>query len=83
MLADIERPLFSESLDPPLDNTEILDVVMPVYNLLEYSDHFSSTSRKLWQYCIDESNGNVFNSESFKHRLKFTSTTNITVILLK
>ena len=83
MLADIERPLFSESLDPPLDNAEILDVVMPVYNLLEYNDHFSSTSRKFWQYCLDEPNGNVVNSESFNYRLKFTSTTNITAILLQ
>ena len=24
---------------------------MPMYNLIEYSDNYSKTSRSLWQYC--------------------------------
>ena len=26
---------------------------MPMYNLIEYSDHYSKTSGGLWQYCKD------------------------------
>ena len=28
-----------------------IDIVMPMYNLIEYSDNYSKTSRSLWQYC--------------------------------
>ena len=31
-----------------------LDVVMPMYNFIEYSNNYSNTSRILWQYCRDE-----------------------------
>ena len=27
-----------------------LDAVMPMYNLLEYSDNYSERSRSLWNY---------------------------------
>ena len=30
-----------------------IDIVMPMYNLIEYSDNYSKTSRSLWQYCKD------------------------------
>ena len=33
------------------DNAENIDIVMPVYNLIEYSDNYSKTSGSLWQYC--------------------------------
>ena len=33
-----------------IDNGEYIDIVMPIYNLIEYSD-FSKTSGSLWQYC--------------------------------
>ena len=39
-----------------IDNTEDLDVVMPMYNLLEYSDNCSMTSESLWNYYRDEVN---------------------------
>ena len=26
---------------------------MPMYNLMEYNDNYSKTSRSLWQYCKD------------------------------
>ena len=32
------------------DNAEYLDIVMPMYNLIEYSDNYSKTSGSLWQY---------------------------------
>ena len=37
-----------------IDNAEYLDIVMPIYNLLEYSENYSITSGSLWRYCRDE-----------------------------
>ena len=34
-----------------IDNAEYIDIVMPMYNLIEYSDKYSKTSGNLWQYC--------------------------------
>ena len=34
-----------------VDDAHDIDVAMPVYNLTEYSDNYSKTSRILWQYC--------------------------------
>ena len=36
-----------------IDNTEYIDIVMPMYNLIEYSDNYSKTSGSLRQYCKD------------------------------
>ena len=58
-----------------------IDVVMPMYNLIEYSDAYSKTSGSLWQYYRDEpaldNNGNITdfpydnnNSASFKLKQK-------------
>ena len=33
-----------------IDNAEDLDIVIPIYNLLEYSDNYSMTSGSLWNY---------------------------------
>ena len=30
------------------------DVVMPMYNVMEYSDNYLKTSGILWQYCINK-----------------------------
>ena len=43
---------------------------MPMYNLIEYTENYSKTSRKIWQYYKDEPNDNLANSESFKSRVK-------------
>ena len=34
-----------------IDNAECIDIVMPMYNLIEYNDNYSKTSGSLWQYC--------------------------------
>ena len=34
-----------------IDNAQYIDIVMPMYNLIEYSDNCSNTSGSLWQYC--------------------------------
>ena len=36
-----------------IDNAEYIDIVMPLYNVIEYSDNRSKTSGSLWQYCKD------------------------------
>ena len=46
-------------------NAEDLDVVLPMHNLIEYSDNYTKTSGSLWQYCRNEPNNNIENSESF------------------
>ena len=33
-----------------IDNAEDLDVVMPMYNLLEYSKNYKKTAGSLWNY---------------------------------
>ena len=37
-----------------VENAEDLNVVMPMYNLLEYSKNYSKTSASLWNYYRDE-----------------------------
>ena len=42
-----------------INNTQIdyvhdIDVIMPMYSLIEYSYNYSETSGILWQYCRDE-----------------------------
>ena len=37
-----------------VDNAEDIDIVMPMYNLIEYRDACSKTSGSLWQYYRDE-----------------------------
>ena len=50
-----------------IDNAEDLDVVMPMYNLLEHSKNYRKTIGSLWNYYRDEpSNPLSLNSESFK-----------------
>ena len=35
------------------ENAKDIDIVMPMYKLIEYSDNYSKTSGSLWQYCTD------------------------------
>ena len=53
-----------------IDNAQDIDIVMPMYNLIEYSDNYSKTSGSLWQYYKDDPNDNIENSESFKYKIK-------------
>ena len=46
-----------------------------MYNLIEYSDNYSKTSRSLWQYYKDDPNDNLANSKSFKSKVKITGKT--------
>ena len=37
-----------------IDDAEDLDLVMPMYNLIEHSSSYSETTRSLWFYSKDE-----------------------------
>ena len=62
----------SEINNTQADNAKDIDIVMPMYNLIEYSDNYVKTSGSLWQYYRDEPNNNLANSESFKFKVKVT-----------
>ena len=52
-----------------IDNAEDLEIVMPMYYLLEYSKNYRKTTGSLWNYYRNEqSNPLSSNSESFKHK---------------
>ena len=42
-----------------VDNAEDLDIVTPMYNLIEYSRNYSKTTRSLWNYYRDEPNSDA------------------------
>ena len=58
------------------DNAEDLDVVMPMYNLPEYSKSYKKTTASLWNYYRDQpSNSLSTNFESFKYKPSITGNT--------
>ena len=65
----------SRTNNTEIDNAKYIDIVMPMYNLIEYSDNQSKSSGSLWQYCKDEPNDNIANSESFKYKIKIIGKT--------
>ena len=42
-----------------IDNAKDIDIVIPMHNLMEYSDNYAKTSGSLWQYYRDEPNANL------------------------
>ena len=61
-----------------INNTDIdngIDIVMPMYNLIEYSNNYSKTSGGLWQYYKDDPNDNLTDSKSFISKVKITGNT--------
>ena len=59
-----------------IDNVEDLDVVMSMYNLLEYSQNYRKAAGSLWNYYRDEpSNPLSSNSESFKYKTSIVGKT--------
>ena len=41
----------SEINNTQVDNAKDINIVIPMYNLIEYSDNYSKTCGSLWQYC--------------------------------
>ena len=58
-----------------LGNAKDIDIVMPMCDLIEYSNTYSKLSRSLCQYQKDELNNNFADSESFKSKIKITGKT--------
>ena len=58
-----------------IDNAQDIDIIMPMYNLIEYSDNHSKTSGSLWQYYKNDPNDNITQSELIKSKIKITGKT--------
>ena len=63
--------------DEHVDTAENLDIVMPMYNLIEYSDNYQVSSATLYQYKRDEppednavADLTASNSDSLKYKIK-------------
>ena len=77
----------SEIKNTQVDNAKDLDIVMSMYNLIEYRDNYSKTSGRLWQYCkdipaVNNNNGIVdFTdnnlTDSFNFKVKITNQTGV------
>ena len=75
----------SEINNTQIDNTKDIDILMPMYNLIEYSNNYSKPFGSLWQHCKDiqavDNNGNIaiFNeanaTDSFNSKAKMTAQT--------
>ena len=63
-----------------VDEADFINITMPMYNLIEYSDNYSDTSGSLWQFKRDEIEGNVDlavnNSSSYKYKSSFITDRN-------
>ena len=59
-----------------INNAEDLDVVMPMYNLLEYSQNYRKSAGSLWNYCRDEPSEPLSSdSDSLKYKTSITGNT--------
>ena len=60
-----------------IDNAKDIDIVMPMYSLIEYNDNYSKVSGSLWQYYKYELRkyDNLADSELFKPKIKITGNT--------
>ena len=60
-----------------INNTEDLDIAMPMYNLLKYSKNYRKTTGSLWNfYRYEPSNPLPSNSEFFEYKTSITGNTN-------
>ena len=63
-----------------IDNADFINITMPMYNLIGYSDNYSDTSGSLWDFKRDEivNNADVTNdnnSPSFKYKASIIGNT--------
>ena len=74
--------------DEHADTAENLDIVMPMYNLIEYSDNYQDSSATLYQYKRDEPPDNnadliANNSASFKYKVNLLGNPVVTNRIVK
>ena len=65
----------SEINNTQVENAKDIDIVMPMYNLIEYSDNYAKTTGSLWQYFRDEPDNNMADAESFKSKINIKGKT--------
>ena len=75
----------SEINNTQIDNAKDIDMVIPMYNLIEYSDNYAKTTGTLWQYYKDIPARNANNqtveftegnlTDSFNFKVKITGQT--------
>ena len=70
----------TETNETFIDEPDFINITMPMYNLVEYSVNFSSTSGSLWHFGRDEiiNNTDVTNGDnapSFKHKASLIGNT--------
>ena len=75
----------SEINNTQIDSAKDIEFVMPMYNLIQYSDNYAKTTGSLWQYCKDipvrNANDDIIifadgnNTNSFNFEVKITGQT--------
>ena len=75
----------SEINSTSVDDAKNIDIIMPMYNLIEYSNNYPKTSGSLWQYTKDipavDNNNAIVNftnnnlTDSFNFKVKMTGQT--------
>ena len=70
----------TEINDTFVDYADFINITMPMYNLIEYSDNYSDTSGSLWDFKRDEivNNADVTNDDnapSFKYKASIVGDT--------
>ena len=75
----------SEINNTHIDNPKDINILMAMYNLIEYSDNYAKTTGSLWQYCKDiparNNNNQIVNfavnnlTDSFNFKVKITGQT--------
>ena len=75
----------SEINNTQIDNAKDIDIAIPMYNLIEYSDNYAKTTGSLWQYCKDiparNNNNEIIEfsagnpTDSFNFKVKITGRT--------
>ena len=58
-----------------VENAEDLDIVMSMYNLLEYNDNYSMTSGSYWNYYRDKINDDENENDANDNRMNKSKTT--------
>ena len=72
------RSYFSKSNSALIDNAEDFEIVMPMYNLLEYSPNYSMISGSVWNYYRNEIvnvNDNDSDDKSLKYKINIVGKT--------
>ena len=74
------KKCFTEIDGTFVDETDFINITMPMYNLIEYSDNYSDTSGSLWNFKRDEivNNADMTNDDnapSFKYKASLIGNT--------